>query len=106
MGLFPETADGAVDPRAVEAALLKMHELLTVLHTRVGETGYLAAGHFTFADAQLTSTLAALRLFLRVCRALAANPQLTTYMLQHAERSSVVSTAPWSSGTKVTLAII
>ncbi|NYT33663.1 glutathione S-transferase domain-containing protein [Rhizobium sp. WYCCWR 11128] len=83
-----------------------MHELLTVLHTRVGETGYLAAGHFTFADAQLTSTLAALRLFLRVCRALAANPQLTTYMLQHAERSSVVSTAPWSSGTKVTLAII
>ncbi|MGO4569538.1 glutathione S-transferase family protein [Rhizobium sp. 2YAF20] len=96
--LFPETADGAVDPRAVEAALPKMHELLAVLDARVGETGYLAAGRFTFADALLISTLAAVRLFPEGSAALAANLQLTRYMLQHADRSSVVSTDPWATG--------
>ncbi len=51
-----------------------MHELLAVLDARVGETGYLAAGRFTFADALLISTPAAVRLFPEGSDALAANP--------------------------------
>ncbi|HEY0523091.1 MAG TPA: glutathione S-transferase family protein [Stellaceae bacterium] len=94
--LFPDTPDGLVDRATVEAALPKMEALITMLDARVAGTGFLAAGHFTFADALLLSTLAAVRLYPEGAGAIEAAPNLARYLERHSARPSFVATDPWS----------
>ena len=94
--LAPGTVDGSVNRAAVEAALPTMVALVAMLDAKVAETGFLAAGRFTFADALLLSTLAAVRQFPEGAGALAAAPNLARYLERHSERPSLMATDPWS----------
>jgi glutathione S-transferase len=94
--LFPDPPDGLVDRAAVQAALPKMEALIAILDARVADTGFLAAGRFTFADALLLSTLAAVRLYPEGAGAIDAAPNLAQYLERHSLRPSFVATDPWS----------
>ena len=94
--LFPDPGERRVcgyqrwNDREDEEALIAM------LDARVADTGFLAAGRFTFADALLLSTLAAVRLYPEGAGAIDAAPNLARYLDRHSARPSFVATDPWS----------
>ena len=98
--LFPGTPDGAVDRAVVDEVLPKMEALITMLDARVAPTGFLAAGRFTFADALLLPTLDAVRRLPEAGRAIEAAPSLSTYVLRHCARPSLMKTDPWIENDK------
>jgi glutathione S-transferase len=93
--LFPETADGAVDRDAVNAALPKLKALIEMLDGALAGMDFLAAGCFTFADALLLSTLAAVQLFPEGRSALENAQNLARYVQLHSSRNSLIATDPW-----------
>jgi glutathione S-transferase len=93
--LFPATPDGSVDRTAINEVLPRMEALIVVLDARVAKTGFLAAGRFTFADALLLSTLAAVRQFPEGAGAIASAPNLARYLERLSERPSLMATDPW-----------
>ena len=98
--LFPDTADGTVDRDIVDAALPKLKALIAMLDGALAGTRFLAAGRFTFADALLLSTLAAVRLFPEGASAIDDAPHLARYFRLHSSRASFVATDPWQTSQK------
>jgi glutathione S-transferase len=94
--LSPDTSDGAIDRKAVDSALPKLEALIGILDKAVAETGFLAAGRFTFADALLLPILAAVRLFPEGGRAIEGAPNLAGYFKLHSARPSFTATDPWT----------
>jgi glutathione S-transferase len=94
--LFPGTPDGSIDRAAVEEVLPRLKALIAMLDARLADTGFLAVGRFTFADALLLSTLAAVRQFPEGAGAIATAPNLARYLERHSERPSLMATDPWS----------
>jgi glutathione S-transferase len=94
--LFPATPDGSVDRATVEEVLPRLKGLMAILDARVADTEFLAAGRFTFADALLLSTLAAVRQFPEGASAIAAAPNLSRYLERHSRRASLIATNPGS----------
>lgn len=92
--IFPDTPDGSVDRKAVEAAVPRMKMLIEMLDAKVARTGFLAAGVFTFADALLLSTLAPVRQFPEGAAAIEATSNLARYFERHSTRPSFLATEP------------
>jgi len=92
--IFPGTPDGSIDRDAVEAALPRMKVLIEMLDAKVAQTGFLAAGVFTFADALLLATLAPVRQLPEGAAAIESAPNLARYFERHSTRPSFVATDP------------
>jgi len=93
--LFPQTADGTIDRAIVDAALPEMKAFIELLDGALAGKDFLAAARFTFADALLLSTLAAVRLFPEGAQAIDAAPNLARYLILHSTRASFIATDPW-----------
>lgn len=93
--MFPATPDGAVDRDTIKAALPKLKALIEMLDDALAGTNFLAAGCFSFADALLLSTLAAVRLFPEGRAAIDGAPNLARYFDLHSTRASFIATDPW-----------
>jgi len=98
--LFPKTADGTVDRAAVEAPLPTLKAQIKLLDQALARKNFLAAARFTFADALLLSTLAAVRLFPEGAHAIDAAPNLAHYVNLHSARASFIATDPWKKPGK------
>jgi glutathione S-transferase len=93
--LFPQTSDGTVDRAIVGAALPTLKKQIELLDRALAGKDFLAAARFTFADALLLSTLAAVRLFPEGAHAIDAAPNLARYVALHSTRASFITTDPW-----------
>jgi glutathione S-transferase len=91
---FPRSRGEEPDRGAIDAAAATLRAQVSMLDAAVAETGYLAAGRFTYADCALLPTLAAIRNFPEGADAVAAAPSLGTYLETHSRRPSFVATAP------------
>jgi len=91
---FPRSRGEEPDWVAIDAALPSLRQQVSMLDAAVAETGYLAAGRFTYADCALLPTLAAVRNFPEGGDAIAAAPALNAYFETHSQRPSFVATAP------------
>ncbi|WP_426421209.1 glutathione S-transferase family protein [Bradyrhizobium genosp. A] len=94
--IFPKDPDGAVDGEAVKAVVPALEAHIALLDKAVSEASFIAADRFTFADALLLSTLAAVRRFPEGASAMERAPSLSRYFQLHAERPSFIKTDPWS----------
>jgi len=92
--IFPKTADGKPDRKAIEAVTPAVREQLGILDRAVGKTGYLVGDQFTFADINLLPILYYVRQLPEGAEAFAAANHLAAYYDQHAARLSFKSTAP------------
>lgn len=93
--LFPQTSDGTVDRAVVDASLPTLKKQIELLDRALAGKDFLAAARFTFADALLLSTLAAVRLFPEGTHAIDAAPNLARYAALHSTRASFIATDPW-----------
>jgi glutathione S-transferase len=72
-----------------------MKAFIELLDGALAGKDFLAAARFTFADALLLSTLAAVRLFPEGAQAIDAAPNLARYLILHSARASFIATDPW-----------
>jgi glutathione S-transferase len=93
--LFPQTSDGTVDRAVVDAALPTLKAQIELLDGALAGKDFLAAARFTFADALLLSSLAAVQLFPEGAQAIDAAPNLARYLNLHSSRASFIATDPW-----------
>lgn len=92
--LFPKTADGKPDPKALEAVTPALREQLGVLDRAVATTGHLVGDQFTFADINLLPILYYVRQLPEGAEAFAAATHLRSYYDRHAARPSFEKTTP------------
>jgi glutathione S-transferase len=90
---LPSTRGEEPDRAAVDTAAAAMRQQVTMLNAAVAETGYLAAGRFTYADCALLPMLAAIGNFPEGADAIATAPSLNAYLATHSQRPSFVATA-------------
>ena len=90
---LPKSRGEEPDRAAIDAAAATLRQQVTMLDAAVADTGYLAAGRFTYADCALLPMLAAVRNFPEAADAIAAAPALSLYLATHSERPSFVATA-------------
>jgi len=92
--IFPKTADGKPDRKAIEAVTPAVREQLGILDKAVAKTGYLVDDQFTFADINLLPILYYVRQLPEGAEAFAAAPHLAGYYERHAARPSFKTTLP------------
>ena len=92
--VFPKTADGAPDRKAIDAVLPAVKEEIGLLDRAVAKGGYLAGDSFTFADINLMPILYYLQNFPESSAAIAAAKPLAAYYQRMAARPSFVNTIP------------
>jgi glutathione S-transferase len=93
---FPKGADGSPDRAAIEAVLPNLRGIFTVLNARLNGRDYLAANHFTFADALLLATLNPALRWPEAAEIANEAPEVRRYFALHSQRRSFVETAPTS----------
>ena len=92
--IFPKTADGKPDRKAIDAVTPAVREQLGILDKAVAKTGYLAGDQFTFADINLLPILYYIRRLPEGAEAFAAAGHLAGYYERHAARPSFKTTMP------------
>ena len=92
--IFPKTADGKPDPKAIEAVTPAVREQFAILDKTVARTGYLAGDQFTLADINLLPILYYVRQLPEGAEAFAAATHLAGYYERHAARPSFKATMP------------
>src|SRR5262245_44834623 len=92
--VFPKTADGKPDRKAIDEVMPELHKQIDVLDKAVAKTGHLAGDQFTFADINLMPILFYVRNFPEGRDAIAAAKHLAAYYDRHAQRPSFKNTVP------------
>jgi glutathione S-transferase len=92
--IFPKTADGKPDRKAIDAVVPTLEKQIGLLDKAVAKTGHLAGDQFTFADINLMPILFYVRQFPEGAEALAASKNLAAYYDRHAARPSFKNTVP------------
>ena len=92
--VFPKTADGKPDRKAIEAVTPAVREQLGILDKAVAKTGYLVDDQFTLADINLLPILYWVRQLPEGAEAFAAATHLAGYYERHAARPSFKATIP------------
>ena len=91
--IFPKTADGAPDRKAIDAVTPAIKQEIDLLDRAVAKHGYLAGDSFTFADINVMPILAYLKNLPESGAAIAAAKSLSAYYGRLAERPSFQKTA-------------
>jgi glutathione S-transferase len=92
--IFPKTADGQPDRKAIDAVTPTLKEELGLLDRAVAKGGYLAGDRFTFADINVMPILYYLQKFPEASAAIAAAKPLAAYYDRIAARPSFQNTTP------------
>jgi glutathione S-transferase len=92
--IFPKTADGQPDRKAIDAVTPALKEELGLLDRAVAKGGYLAGDSFTFADINVMPILFYLQKFPESSAAIAAAKPLAGYYERLAARPSFQNTTP------------
>ena len=92
--IFPKTADGKPDRKAIEEVTPEVREQINLLDKAVAKTGYLAGDQFSFADINVMAILFYVRKFPEGSEAIAAAKNLAAYYDRNAERPSFKNTIP------------
>jgi glutathione S-transferase len=92
--LFPKTADGKPDRKAIDAVSPALQEEIGLLNKSVARGGYLAGDSFTFADINVMPILFYLQKFSESAAAIAAAKPLADYYQRLAARPSFQNTIP------------
>jgi len=92
--IFPKTADGKPDRKAIDEIVPKVRDTLGILDAAIGKNGNLAGKDFTFADINLMPILAYVRSFPEGREAIASSKNLAAYYDRHAARPSFTATIP------------
>jgi glutathione S-transferase len=92
--IFPKTADGKPDRKAIEEVTPELRKQIDILDKAVAPTGHLAGSQFSFADINLMPILYYVRQFPEGSEAIAAAKHLAAYYDRHAQRASFKNTVP------------
>jgi glutathione S-transferase len=92
--IFPKTADGQPDRKAIDAVTPALKEELGFLDRAVAKGGYLAGDSFTYADINVMPILFYLQKFPEAAAAIAAAKPLAAYYERLAARPSFQNTTP------------
>jgi glutathione S-transferase len=92
--IFPKTADGKPDRKAIEAVTPAVREQIQLLDKAVAKTGYLAGDQLTFADLNLMPILYYIKQFPEGAEAMAGAKHLSAYYERNAARPSFKDTVP------------
>ena len=92
--IFPKTADGSPDRKAIDAVAPTVCDQIGILDRAVAKTGHLAGDQFTLADINVMPILFYVRQFPEGREAIAAAGNLAAYYERHAERPSFKNTTP------------
>lgn len=92
--VFPKTADGKPDRRAIDAIAPTLREHIGILDKAVAATGHLAGNRYSFADMNLMPILYYVRQFPEGGDALANARHLAAYYERHAARPAFKNTIP------------
>src|SRR5262249_54306594 len=92
--IFPNTADGTPNRKAIEEVTPELRKQIDVLDKGVARTGHLAGDQFTFADITLMPILFYVRNSPEGRDAIAAAKHLAAYYDRHAQRPSFKNTIP------------
>jgi glutathione S-transferase len=92
--VFPKTADGKPDRKAIDAVLPALQSQFTILDKAVAKTGQLAGEQFTFADINLMPILFYVRQLPEGAAAMSAAKNLAAYYERNAGRPSFKNTTP------------
>jgi glutathione S-transferase len=92
--VFPSTADGKPDRKAIDAVTPAVREQVAILDKAVARTGHLVGDQFTFADINLLPILYYVRQLPEGAEALATASHLAFYYDRHAARPSFARTVP------------
>jgi glutathione S-transferase len=92
--IFPKTADGKPDRKAIEAVTPAVRAQIQLLDKAVAKTGYLAGDQLTLADLNLMPILYYIRQFPEGAEALAGAKHLCAYYERNAARPSFKDTVP------------
>lgn len=92
--IFPKTADGKPDRKAIDEVTPEVREQINLLDKAVAKTGCLAGDQFSFADINVMPILFYVRKFPEGSEAIAAAKSLAAYYDRNAERPSFKNTIP------------
>jgi glutathione S-transferase len=92
--IFPETADGKPDRKAIDAVVPALREQLQLLDKALAKTGFLAGDRLTLADLNLLPILYYVRQFPEGAAALAEAKHLAAYYDRLSARPSFQATTP------------
>jgi glutathione S-transferase len=92
--VFPKTADGTPDRKAIDAALPAMQNQINVLDRAVSTSGHLAGNGFTLADIDLLPILYYLQKYPEGEAMVNGAKNLTAYFAKHSERPCYKATIP------------
>jgi glutathione S-transferase len=92
--VFPKTADGTPDRKAIDAALPAMQSQINVLDRAVSTSGHLAGNGFTLADIDLLPILYYLQKFPEGDAMVKGAKNLAAYFATHSERPCYKATIP------------
>ena len=92
--IFPKTADGSPDRKAIDAVLPAVLEEIGLLDRAVAKGGFLAGDSFTFADINVLPILAYLKNFPESDAAIAQSKSLSGYYDRLSARASFRNTVP------------
>ena len=92
--VFPKTADGTPDRKAIDAALPAMQNQINVLDRAVSTSGHLAGKGFTLADIDLLPILYYLQKYPEGEAMVNGAKNLTAYFAKHSERPCYRATIP------------
>jgi glutathione S-transferase len=92
--VFPKTADGKPDRKAIDAALPEMQKQIGILDQAVAKTGYLAGQSFTLADMDLMPILYYVQKFPEGDAMVNGAKNLSNYFAKHSERPCFKATIP------------
>jgi glutathione S-transferase len=92
--VFPKTADGTPDRKAIDAALPAMQNQINVLDRAVSTSGHLAGDGFTLADIDLLPILYYLQKYPEGEAMVNGAKNLTAYFAKHSERPCYKATIP------------
>lgn len=92
--IFPKTADGKPDRKAIDALAPTVEQEIGLLDRAVAETGFLVGGGLTYADLNLMPILFLVRQLPEGAAAMAAARPLSDYYQRLAARPSFQNTMP------------
>jgi glutathione S-transferase len=92
--IFPKTADGQPDRKAIDAVTPKLQEEIGLLARGVAKSGYLAGVSLTFADLNVMPILFYMQKFPESSAAIASEKPLAAYYERLAARPSFQNTIP------------
>jgi glutathione S-transferase len=92
--IFPKTADGQPDRKAIDGVLPEFNEQIGLLDRAVAKGGYLAGDALTFADMNLMPILFYVQKFPEGAAAVAGAKSLAGYYARLAARPSFANTTP------------